>query len=1084
MKTILQTALKPQMTRMNAEARGRTTTEPHANNRQVLDCGSPRPLSNRNAFVWRVAKRQRAAALQDASRPRQTSVLHSPSSILSFLHSTFCFLLCTATASAATRYVWQDSPSPGPPYTSWTSAAHVIQDAVDVAQTGDTVLVTTGVYATGGRTVGTNLLVNRVAIDRAITVESLMGPEVTIIQGYQLPVATNGDGAVRCVYVADGASLSGFTLTNGATRTQGDNWREQNGGGVWCESTNAFVSNCALKSSSASSDGGGAHSGTLSNCTLSGNSAWSGGGAAGGTLNNCTLIGNSGYEGGGAWGSHNSPCILNYCTLTGNSADSGGGAMSTTLNYCTLAGNSAASGGGARSSTLNHCTLTGNSAEWRGGGAFNSVLNHCTVTGNRARHGGGVGASGWIVWTKLTNCIVCFNTATFGPNYDPSSSYLNFCCTTPLPEDPEHGAGNITLDPQLASTSHLSATSPCRGTGNAAAATGTDIDGEAWANPPSIGCDEYHVGAVTGPLSVNIGAAYTNVATGFPVEFTALIGGRPTASAWEFGDGMTLSNRPYASRAWAAPGDYTVILRAYNESLAGGVSASVTVHVVSPPVHHVNASGTNPLPPYESWDTAATNIQDAVDAVAVGTVPGAWVLVTNGVYAAGGRAVYGTMTNRVAVDKPLALRSVNGPEFTIIQGYQVPGTTNGDGAIRCVYLADGASLSGFTLTNGATWKNWATLNDSGGGVWCESTTAIISNCVLTGNSAYDIGGGVYGGTLHHCILMGNSAVAGGGAVGGALNHCTLTGNVAEHGGGVDSGMLENCTLSGNSASSGGGAYLSTLNHCTLSGNSADEEGGGAYEGTLNNCVLTGNSAQYGGGTFWVTLNQCMLTGNSPGGAAYGALNNCIVYFNTGGNYDGFFNHLNNCCTTPMPTEGLGNITNAPMFVDYAGGNLRLQSNSPCINAGNNAYVTNPTDLDGNPRIVSGTVDIGAYEYQGPGSVISYAWLQQFSLSTDGSADAIDSDADGHTTWQEWRCQTDPTNALSALRLLSATPSGTNVTVTWQSVPGVSYFLERSGNLTLPFTPLVPNLPGQPGTTSFTDTNAAKLAPLFYRVGVE
>jgi hypothetical protein len=193
--------------------------------------------------------------------------------------------------------------------------------------------------------------------------------------------------------------------------------------------------------------------------------------------------------------------------------------------------------------------------------------------------------------------------------------------------------------------------------------------------------------------------------------------------------------------------------------------------------------------------------------------------------------------------------------------------------------------------------------------------------------------------------------------------------------------------------------------------------------------------------------------------------------------------LNYCCTTPLPTNGVGNISNAPLFVDYAAGNLRLQSNSPCINAGLNAYAPDPTDLDGNPRIVNGTVDIGAYEYQGMGSVISYAWLQQYGLLTDGSADSLDPDHDGMNNWQEWRCGTCPTNALSALRLVSAAPEGTNVTVTWQSVAGVNYVLERSTNLASAFVPLATCVPGQPGTTRYTDTNAAGLALLFFRVGV-
>ena len=64
----------------------------------------------------------------------------------------------------------------------------------------------------------------------------------------------------------------------------------------------------------------------------------------------------------------------------------------------------------------------------------------------------------------------------------------------------------------------------------------------------------------------------------------------------------------------------------------------------------------------------------------------------------------------------------------------------------------------------------------------------------------------------------------------------------------------------------------------------------------------------------------------------------------------------------MPTNGVGNFTNEPIFVNLAGGDLHLLPGSLCINAGLNAAAPGPVDLDGNPRIVDGTVDVGAYEW--------------------------------------------------------------------------------------------------------------------------
>ncbi len=92
-----------------------------------------------------------------------------------------------------------------------------------------------------------------------------------------------------------------------------------------------------------------------------------------------------------------------------------------------------------------------------------------------------------------------------------------------------------------------------------------------------------------------------------------------------------------------------------------------------------------------------------------------------------------------------------------------------------------------------------------------------------------------------------------------------------------------------------------------------------------------------------------------------------------------------------------------------------------------------------------------------------------------------------TTGMEWRADTVPTNALSRLTLVYAHKHSDWHDCTWQSVPTRSYFLERGTNVNRAITNLAPvatGLPGQSGTTTFTDTAATNGGPFFYRVGVQ
>jgi hypothetical protein len=807
------------------------------------------------------------------------------------------------------------------------------------------------------------------------------------------------------------------------------------------------------------------------------------------------------------------------------------------------------SGAGAVGAVLNNCLIFNNTAVRSGGGAAGCTLNNCTVAGNTAGNfytgGYGRGADGCVI----NDCIITANNGD-----DIENSVLRYTCTTA----DQPGPGNFTADPLFvngpANDFHLQSGSPCINSGEVSVGTTTDFDGHPRVVGSAVDLGAYEYQTVI-PFTCAIVATDTNVVIGFPLSFSATFsGGHPSASTWDFGNGSFYGNQLPVTNAWGSPGDYPVRLTVSNPGNPGGISATVAVHVVTQVVHYVAQNGTNAIAPYLSWDTAATNIQDAVDAAYVGGV----VLVTNGNYSGGSRIVNG-VTNRVATSKYVRLASVNGAAVTTING--VGGATR----VRGVYLAAGTSLAGFTVANGRTLAvGDSDTQLSGGGVWCETANEAISNCVFNANAAFygggafrgnlwnctfnsnlaGYGGGAFNGTLDHCGFFGNSATNGGGVWGATLTTCILSNNTAMSGGGASDSWVSNCVTTANVATNGGGVldgtiyggqlvnnfaigngggslnstlyyclvtnnvagntgggvfqniYYGTLYNCVIAGNTAGSQGGGAFGYFMYNALVDGNSAPNGGGAAGCNVYNCTVTGNSStnaGGVWSSTCFNSIVYGNLGGNYDTNGSSLNNCCTAPLPESGFANFTLPPLFVNPAAADFHLQASSPCINAGYNfasysfAY-PGTIDLDGNPRIVGGTIDVGAYEYQTPASVLSYAWAQQYGLATDGSADHADPDHDGLDNYAEWRSLTNPTNAASVLRVLSPsiTTNAPGITVNWQGVYGVTYFVQRGTNLmTSPvFTTIQDGIIGQDGVNSWQDESADPTVNYFYRVGVQ
>jgi hypothetical protein len=252
--------------------------------------------------------------------------------------------------------------------------------------------------------------------------------------------------------------------------------------------------------------------------------------------------------------------------------------------------------------------------------------------------------------------------------------------------------------------------------------------------------------------------------------------------------------------------------------------------------------------------------------------------------------------------------------------------------------------------------------EGGGGLYLQSTDAVIENSVISGNATLARGGAFY--------LSPDSL--------GRLTHF----------------VLANSSVISNTAGEGGGFYISvgTLAHLDkvyVQRNVAANTGGGfhLYQGTLtatNTMVGLNQSSQEGGAIFSdiATLNlihDTIASNKSSvgkdgifcrnGGSAY--LANLIVW-NSG---DDLANLNSGSCTSPIfsivKDGDNGSITANPRFVDIVGGDFHIADGSPAIDAAKPLGVLD--DIDGQLRDAS--PDIGADEALADLSIVKLGWMQ-------------------------------------------------------------------------------------------------------------
>jgi parallel beta-helix repeat protein len=330
--------------------------------------------------------------------------------------------------------------------------------------------------------------------------------------------------------------------------------------------------------------------------------------------------------------------------------------------------------------------------------------------------------------------------------------------------------------------------------------------------------------------------------------------------------------------------------------------------------------------------TDYSTIQAAIDAAADGEE----VLVASGTY-----------NENISINnKAITVRTTDG---AVIDG-------GGNGSVVTFLFCEGPSsvFDGFTIQSGSA-GSWG-----GGGIYCNNSSTMISNCTIKNNWADEWGGGILCDaswpTITNCIINNNTAGNRGGGIAcynsssPAITNCIINSNTAITGGGIQ------CELSSSPV----------FTNCIISKNTANNLGGGiSFLGSTSmkivNCTISDNySYSYGGGIYSYSSSPLTLVPK---------VINSIIWGNTEerGNDQIYLGGMSSISITYSDIEGgwtgTGNINADPLFL--GNGDFHLTYGSPCIDSGTDDTVTYPDlpgdDFEGDLRPQELGYDMGADE---------------------------------------------------------------------------------------------------------------------------